>query len=119
MKPMPALSMQRVIASGPRSIRTPSADNTSAAPERDDSARFPCLATGTPQPATTNAAQVETLKLEDGKEVDWRRDVAMRLINLQKRDGSWENDNGRWWEKDANLVTAYAVMALEIIHRTM
>src|SRR3954469_12188281 len=43
------------------SILTPSADNTSAAPERDDNARLPCLATGTPQPATMNAAQVETL----------------------------------------------------------
>src|SRR4051794_31105845 len=43
------------------SILTPSADNTSAAPERDDSARLPCLATGTPQPATINDAQVETL----------------------------------------------------------
>jgi len=29
--------------------------------ERDDSARLPCLATGTPEPATMNAAQVETL----------------------------------------------------------
>jgi hypothetical protein len=36
-------------------------DNTSAAPERDDSARLPCLATGTPVPATMNEAQVETL----------------------------------------------------------
>src|SRR6201991_1399100 len=43
------------------SILTPSEDNTPAAPERDDSARLPCLATGTPQPATMNEAQVETL----------------------------------------------------------
>jgi squalene-hopene/tetraprenyl-beta-curcumene cyclase len=49
--------------------------------------------------------------------VDWRHEVAMRLINAQKSDGSWANDNGRWWEKDANLVTAYAVMSLEIIYR--
>ena len=43
----------------------------------------------------------------------------MKLINLQKSDGSWQNDNGRWWEKDSNLVTAYAVLSLEIIHRGM
>ena len=43
------------------SILTPSEDSTSAAPERDDSARLPCLATGTPAPATMNEAQVETL----------------------------------------------------------
>ena len=40
---------------------TPSAVSTSAAPERDDSARLPCLATGTPAPATMSAAQVEIL----------------------------------------------------------
>src|SRR3979409_2243145 len=43
------------------SILTPSEDSTSAAPERDDSARLPCFATGPPAPATLNEAQVETL----------------------------------------------------------
>src|SRR5579883_1095806 len=61
MKPMPASAMQRAMASAPISILTPSAASTSAAPERDDSARLPCLATGTPAPATINAAQVEML----------------------------------------------------------
>src|SRR5579863_5105624 len=61
MKPIPASVMQRAIASGARSILTPSAPRTSAAPERDDSARLPCLATGTPAPATMRAAQVEIL----------------------------------------------------------
>ena len=55
------------------------------------------------------SARVDELKTADGKTLDWRRDVAMRLINLQKADGSWQNDTGRWWEKDPNLVTAYAV----------
>jgi squalene-hopene/tetraprenyl-beta-curcumene cyclase len=64
-----------------------------------------------------NAAQVDSLEVKNGQRVDWRHDVAMRLINLQKPDGSWVNDNGRWWEKDANLVTAYAVMSLEILQR--
>ncbi len=63
-----------------------------------------------------NTAGIDTLELRDGRKVDWRREVAMRLINLQQRDGSWSNTNGRWWEKDSNLVTAYAVMSLEIIH---
>src|SRR5271154_1830151 len=61
MKPMPASLMQRPICSGLRSILTPSAASTSAAPERDDKARLPCLATGTPAPATISAAQVEML----------------------------------------------------------
>ncbi len=44
---------------------TPSAVSTSAEPDFDESARLPCLATGTPQPATTNALAVEILKLPD------------------------------------------------------
>jgi squalene-hopene/tetraprenyl-beta-curcumene cyclase len=66
-----------------------------------------------------NAAQVDVLETKDGRKTDWRREVAMKLINQQKSDGSWQNENGRWWEKDANLVTSYSVMALEIIHRGM
>src|SRR4051794_15215577 len=61
MKPIPASLTQRPTCSGLRSILTPSADSTSAAPERDDRARLPCFATGTPTPATMKEAQVETL----------------------------------------------------------
>ncbi len=65
------------------------------------------------------AAGLDTLELQPGRKVDWRRQVAMRLINLQQKDGSWANTNGRWWEKDPNLVTAYAVLSLELIHRRL
>ena len=61
MKPMPAFSMQAAMPMGERSMRTPSADSTSAAPDREERARLPCLATGTPAAATMKAAQVETL----------------------------------------------------------
>src|SRR5437016_10647988 len=61
MKPMPASLTQWPTCSGVRSILTPSEAKTSAAPERDDSARLPCFATGTPAPATMKEAQVETL----------------------------------------------------------
>ena len=54
-KTMPASAS----TAGRRSIGTssemPSAEIASAAPDFDDSARLPCLATGTPQPATTIA----------------------------------------------------------------
>jgi squalene-hopene/tetraprenyl-beta-curcumene cyclase len=59
---------------------------------------------------------VKELDLADGRKVDWRREVASRLMDLQKRDGSWQNDNSRWWEKDPVLVTSYAVLTLEMIH---
>ena len=40
-------------------IATPSASSTSAVPALDEIARFPCLRTGNPAPATVNAAMVE------------------------------------------------------------
>jgi squalene-hopene/tetraprenyl-beta-curcumene cyclase len=64
-----------------------------------------------------NTASVNFLELKDNQKVDWRRAVAMRLINLQRQDGSWFNENNRWWEKDPNLITAYAVMSLEMADR--
>jgi squalene-hopene/tetraprenyl-beta-curcumene cyclase len=59
---------------------------------------------------------VDSLETRGGPSVKWREALALKLINLQKADGSWSNDNGRWWEKDPALVTAYALIALELIH---
>ena len=60
---------------------------------------------------------VDELELQDGRKLNWRKEVAMRLLNLQRQDGSWLNDNARWWEKDPALVTSYAVLSLELIWR--
>jgi squalene-hopene/tetraprenyl-beta-curcumene cyclase len=62
---------------------------------------------------------VDQLELADGRKIDWRKDLAMRLINLQQKDGSWLNDNGRWWERDSALVTSYAVLTLELIAKAL
>jgi squalene-hopene/tetraprenyl-beta-curcumene cyclase len=59
---------------------------------------------------------VGQLPVADGHSVDWRREVAMKLINLQKADGSWANANGRWLEHDPALVTAYSLMSLETLY---
>ena len=59
---------------------------------------------------------VDQLPTASGQTADWRKDVAMKLINLQKADGSWANDNGRWWEHDPALVTSYSLMSLEILY---
>jgi len=64
-----------------------------------------------------SAAGIETLTLKDGTRVNWRQNLARRLLDLQREDGSWVNESGRFWEKDPNLVTSYATIALEIIHR--
>lgn len=62
------------------------------------------------------AARQDKLKLAGGGEVDWRAEVAARLLKLQQPDGSWVNPEPRWWEADPVLVTSYAVMTLEILH---
>jgi squalene-hopene/tetraprenyl-beta-curcumene cyclase len=42
---------------------------------------------------------------------DWRVDLADKLISVQNGDGSWANDNGRWWENNPDLVTAYCLLS--------
>ncbi len=63
------------------------------------------------------AAGVNELETKDGTKVNWRREVALRLMNLQKPDGSWLNDNARWWEKETPLTTSYSLIALELVWR--
>ncbi len=64
-----------------------------------------------------SAAGIDTLTMKDGSKVNWRQDLAKRLLNLQNADGSWANLNGRWMEKDPVLVTSYSTITLEILHR--
>lgn len=66
-----------------------------------------------------NTAQMDFIETADGKQINWRADLAKQLFNLQKEDGSWASENGRWMEKDPVLVTAYAVLALEHIIRKL
>lgn len=56
----------------------------------------------------------------DGSFVNWREELAKKLINLQKVDpktghGYWVNETGRFWENDPVLSTAYCVLALEML----
>lgn len=52
-------------------------------------------------------------KQKVGEEIRWREEVVKKIISLQKPDGSWANDNNRWWENDPVLATSYALLALE------
>lgn len=66
-----------------------------------------------------NAAGIDKIKLANGKEADWRKDLAGKLLSSQRENGSWVNDNGRWMESNPVLVTAYTVMALEEIYHSI
>jgi len=59
-----------------------------------------------------------TITLKDGKTINWRQELAKRLLDLQKPEGFWVNEqSSRWWENDPGLVTSFSVMALEMIWR--
>lgn len=62
-----------------------------------------------------SALKVDLLTTADGKTVDWRKDLLGKLVEKQKGDGSWVNDNGRWWENDPILSTAYTLIAIHMI----
>jgi squalene-hopene/tetraprenyl-beta-curcumene cyclase len=59
------------------------------------------------------------LSLADGRKVNWPKDLALKLIDLQQEDGSWKNESGRWMEKDPVLATAYSVLTLEMVYHEM
>jgi squalene-hopene/tetraprenyl-beta-curcumene cyclase len=62
------------------------------------------------------AANIDMLKLEDGTEVDWRNELAVKLLSVQREDGSWVNSNGRWMESNPVLVTSFTVLALAQVY---
>ena len=43
---------------------------------------------------------------------DWYREFAEKMIELQKPDGFWLNEESRWMEADPRLVTAYVILGL-------
>ena len=63
-----------------------------------------------------SAAGIDKLQLENGKEADWRNDLANAILKKQREDGSWANSDGRWMESNPVLVTAYCVMSLEQLY---
>ncbi|MEG1552773.1 MAG: hypothetical protein RR982_02865 [Kiritimatiellia bacterium] len=64
-----------------------------------------------------DAAAIPSLTLADGSIVDWREALAKTLIARQKANGSWVNENNRFWEGDPVLSTSYALLALELVLR--
>ena len=59
-----------------------------------------------------DALDKEVFVDDAGKRHHWRRELVAELAGRQLQDGSWLNSNQRWYEADANLVTAYALLAL-------
>lgn len=53
------------------------------------------------------------------REHSWPKELATQVISLQRADGSWINENDRWWEADPALVTAYSILSLNSCYRMM
>jgi squalene-hopene/tetraprenyl-beta-curcumene cyclase len=48
----------------------------------------------------------------------WRNELCEKLLSLQRKDGSWVNEEDRWFEGNPDLVTAYAVLSLQTARQT-
>ncbi len=62
---------------------------------------------------TLDVLDVAVFEEANGKKHDWRKELAEHLFSVQKKNGSWINPTDRWYEGDPNLVTAYALLALQ------
>ncbi|MEM9365492.1 MAG: prenyltransferase/squalene oxidase repeat-containing protein [Planctomycetota bacterium] len=62
--------------------------------------------------AALNATGKATIDNAEGEARDWRADLVHELAKKQNEDGSWSNENRRWFENDKNLATSFALMAL-------
>ena len=56
-----------------------------------------------------SAAQVDSV---GGHE--WKKELGAKIVSLQKPDGSWSNENNRFWESDPVLCTSFALIVLEL-----
>ncbi len=64
-----------------------------------------------------SVAQIRTLKTPEGKEINWREDLALKIMSTQGSNGEWiNNGSNRWMESDKVLVSSYALLALEHIY---
>lgn len=62
--------------------------------------------------AALDAAGIKTLQDSSGQSRDWKTDLIKELASRQNADGSWDNENSRWFENDKNLATSFALLAL-------
>lgn len=55
----------------------------------------------------------EVIRDEAGRDHYWRKELVDELARQQRPDGSWVNEQDRWMEGKPELVTAYALLALQ------
>ncbi|MEM7228515.1 MAG: prenyltransferase/squalene oxidase repeat-containing protein [Planctomycetota bacterium] len=60
-----------------------------------------------------NVAQQHEITDTDGISHNWREEMICAIIDRQRDDGSWRNDEPRWMEGEREMATIFAVLALE------
>jgi squalene-hopene/tetraprenyl-beta-curcumene cyclase len=63
---------------------------------------------------TLEVQKLPLLEDASGKKNNWRADLSVQLIAVQKPNGSWANETPQYMENDANLVTGYALITLAL-----
>jgi len=59
----------------------------------------------------------KSLVSADGEKIDWKEELALKLMSQQQAGGSWINEgSNRWMEDNPILVTAYSLLALEHVY---
>ena len=61
---------------------------------------------------TLSVLEQEKITDAAGNEHLWRRELVEKLLQTQRPNGSWVNDNRMWMETDPVLVTGYALIVL-------
>ncbi len=58
------------------------------------------------------AAALDKINDSNDRPHNWRDELTNALAKRQGPDGSWSNENSRWFENDKNLCTSFALLAL-------
>jgi squalene-hopene/tetraprenyl-beta-curcumene cyclase len=61
-----------------------------------------------------SAAEIENIPTAQGAALAWKPALAAALLSRQAADGSWVNENNRFWEGDPVLATSFAMLALSL-----
>jgi squalene-hopene/tetraprenyl-beta-curcumene cyclase len=63
---------------------------------------------------------IRELQEPNGNKVDWKKELALKVMSHQSQDGSWTNEgSNRWMEGDPILVTAYSMLALQHVYHQL
>jgi len=65
-------------------------------------------------------AGMQHLVTPAGEKIDWKNDLALKVMGTQQPDGRWINEtSNRWMEDDPALVTAYSLLTLQHVYRNL